>query len=243
MDKDCLEEFGLSKNESKVYMSLIELGSASAGQIAEKSKVHRTNVYDSIERLIKKGLVGYVMQGKNKYFQATDPQNLMNLLKEKEDKLKDLMPSLLINRELSNRTEVNVTEGIQAARHIHIGIIRHGEEILMYGVPSNAPDFLGQFHLDRFQNERIKAGVRQKVVYSPNATTRIEQLKGLWGCEVKVSPTWLDSPMSTNICGNEVVFKLYSRKPCLTIQIISDDISHLYKKYFEVMWKMAKDPD
>ena len=57
-----LTSLGLSKNEAKVYLALLDLGSATAGKIAEKSKVHRTNVYDALERLIEKGVVTYIFK-------------------------------------------------------------------------------------------------------------------------------------------------------------------------------------
>ena len=40
--EDILESAGLSKNESKVYLTLLRLGSSPAGIIAEKSRVYRT---------------------------------------------------------------------------------------------------------------------------------------------------------------------------------------------------------
>ena len=36
-----LEEIGLTENESKVYISLLRLGSATAGEITEKSVIDR----------------------------------------------------------------------------------------------------------------------------------------------------------------------------------------------------------
>ena len=88
VDEKVLEEIGLSKNEAKVYLSLVYLGCTTAGKIAKHSKVPRPNVYDALERLQEKGLVSYVMKDDKKHFEASDPNALMNILKEKESKLK-----------------------------------------------------------------------------------------------------------------------------------------------------------
>ena len=70
MREEILEEFGLTKNEVKIYLTLLKMGRALAGEITEKSGIHRRNVYDSIERLMKKGLVSFIIQNNRKYFRA-----------------------------------------------------------------------------------------------------------------------------------------------------------------------------
>jgi len=50
MRQKVLEELGLAKNEAKVYLNLLRLGSASVGKSTAESGVHRRNVYDSLER-------------------------------------------------------------------------------------------------------------------------------------------------------------------------------------------------
>ena len=52
-----LSELGLTQNEIKIYLALLDIGESLAGTIAENSGIHRRNVYDSLERLIKKGFV------------------------------------------------------------------------------------------------------------------------------------------------------------------------------------------
>ncbi len=240
MDEEILREVGLSKNESKVYLTLLEIGLSTGGQIAEKSGVHRTNVYDAIERLIEKGLVSYILKEKTKHFEANDPSSLMNLLKVKEEKLKSIMPKLLLNRKLSKKTEVTVLEGVVAARNTLLNFLTYKEPILIYGVPKETREVLGKFFLDRFQRERLEANVIEKVIYNEDAVQRVDELKKTPKCEVKILPKGFHSPMSTNICGDEVFFELFSRDPCLTIRIKSKDIADIYKKYFEVMWKIAK---
>jgi len=61
-----LNEIGLTENESKIYLALIDLGPSLAGQISRKTGLHRRTVYDSIEMLIKKGLVGYIKNNNRK---------------------------------------------------------------------------------------------------------------------------------------------------------------------------------
>ena len=74
MDTSVLWNLGLTKNEIKIYLTLLDEGSSTAGIITEKTGIHRRNVYDSIERLIEKGIVGYIVVKGRKHFEAVDPK-------------------------------------------------------------------------------------------------------------------------------------------------------------------------
>ena len=57
-----LYESGLTKNESKIYLTLLEIGPSHAGLISRKSGLHRRVVYDTLEMLTQKGLIGYILK-------------------------------------------------------------------------------------------------------------------------------------------------------------------------------------
>ena len=60
MESRDLEAFGLTEKESRVYLALLELGEAGIGEIAKKSAIKRTTLYDVVENLKKSGLVGSI---------------------------------------------------------------------------------------------------------------------------------------------------------------------------------------
>ena len=73
----------------------------------QKSGLHRAVVYDLLERLIEKGLASFAIKGKKKYFEATNPQRLLEIEKEREEKIKQIMPHLM---ELSKFTSKELKE-------------------------------------------------------------------------------------------------------------------------------------
>ena len=89
MEELQLEKLGLTKTEAKVYLSLLKLGSTKTGLLVRKTNLHRATVYDVLKRLIEKGLVSYIIKGKIKYFQVTEPEYFLDKIKEKENKLKE----------------------------------------------------------------------------------------------------------------------------------------------------------
>ena len=51
MYTELFQQLGLVKNEARIYEALLKEGESSVGEIAVKSKVHRRNVYDTLNRL------------------------------------------------------------------------------------------------------------------------------------------------------------------------------------------------
>ena len=93
--KEVLDKVGLNEGEIKVYLALLKLGSVQVSKIKDETNLHRTTIYDFIEKLINKGLVGYVIKNNVKYYTASHPSKLIDFVKEKEENLKEILPNLI----------------------------------------------------------------------------------------------------------------------------------------------------
>ena len=94
MYSEIFEQLGLAKNEARIYETLLREGESPVGHISTKSQVHRRNVYDSLNRLMEKGLVFEILQRRENHYQAVDPQKLKELIQEKQQALDKIMPDL-----------------------------------------------------------------------------------------------------------------------------------------------------
>ena len=93
----------------------MEIVKTTAGKVTERSKIHRTSVYDALERLIKKGLVSFIIEGDTRYFEATDPKNLMNIIEDKQRLLTSCLPQLELAKELTKDIgDIHSYEGVRA---------------------------------------------------------------------------------------------------------------------------------
>ncbi|OGH65241.1 MAG: hypothetical protein A2821_03680 [Candidatus Magasanikbacteria bacterium RIFCSPHIGHO2_01_FULL_41_23] len=91
------EELGLTKNEAKLYETLLSTGDISVSQLSVKADIHRRSIYDALNRLTQKGLVSPIFQkGENRY-QAVHPDKLLEVVKERENKLNLILPDLRKN--------------------------------------------------------------------------------------------------------------------------------------------------
>ncbi len=232
---------GLSKNEAKAYLAIAELGECAIGHIAKKSKVHRTNVYDAIERLLEKGLISYIVREKVKHYQITDPHNLIDVLQEKQEMIKKILPRILLLQNLAkSRSEAQILEGLPAVKRIIMNFLSYNEPLLIMGIPKLAPELLKTF-IPNFHKERLKRGIIMKHIYNTDVYDRIKVLQAMPLTEVRILPSEFDSPISSNICGEEVVFIHWAKNP-LVIRIVHKKLADIYKKYYDVMWNMAREP-
>ena len=95
MNNEILKEIGLQDSEIKVYISLLKLKEATPSQITQYTGLHRSNIYDIIEKLKEKGLVSFVIKNNVKYFRASHPSKILDFIKEKEEKISTILPELI----------------------------------------------------------------------------------------------------------------------------------------------------
>jgi len=241
-EKILVEDVGLSRNEAKIYLALLRLGSSTAGKIAEITKMHRSNVYDSLERLKEKGLVAHFVKDETKYFEAADPSVLRDLLKEKELRLEKIMPQLMLNQRMAlEKGEAKIYEGLKAAKNIMNHMLAKNQPIYVYGVAKAAPELIGPF-LENFHKRRIAKKIQFDHIYNTDAIERAKWLNKLPFTRAKLLPKEFDSPVATNICGDEVILILW-RKDALVIQIKHPEVAKAYKRYFDLLWSLAKFPE
>lgn len=73
-----LKQYGLTKNEIKVYLTLLPLGSINPQEVAKRVDLPRTTVYNSLYYLYQKGLVSKITKGRVTYFRVRDLEKLID---------------------------------------------------------------------------------------------------------------------------------------------------------------------
>lgn len=239
--EELLAELGLSKNDSLVYLTLLREGHSTPTTISKKSGIFRANVYGSLERLKVKGLVSEINEDKKRFFQASNPNALLTLLKEKELRLKSLLPELILDHQLAQKNEVEVYNNIAALRNLFHHYLDLGDDIYCYGVPKIAVNLVGEY----FQNVIHKKRAQQKQwmyhIYNSDAKERINFLNKLPYTKARSLPPEFDCPVATIICGDEMSINLFQENKCTIIVIRNKEIANVYQKYFQVLWNKAKD--
>ena len=82
MLEEIFKKIGLSEKMAKVYGVVLEFGSQTVQQIAQRVGIPRPTAYVHIESLTKKGLVSKIEKGGRVYFVAESPENLKRLIEK-----------------------------------------------------------------------------------------------------------------------------------------------------------------
>lgn len=231
-----LQQLGLSKNESKIYLALVENGSLLAGAISRKTGIHRRSVYDSVERLIEKGLVSYILKNNKKYFEAVNPTKLLSLLDEKRNIISELLP--VLESQFNSKKEKQETlffRGKQALKSIFEDQLKEGKEIFILGASANAYDVL-KYYFKFYDLQRQRRGINAKIIFDFSARGKIKKIPN---AEIRYLPKDFSSPAATNIYGDKVAIILWSENP-IAILIHQKEIADSYRNYFNLLWKSAR---
>jgi sugar-specific transcriptional regulator TrmB len=165
MYEEQLKELGLTDNEIRIYLLLLEYGMMNPYEISQKLGLHRGYVYDALERMQEKEVVNVILKENKKYYQATSPENLVELLKFKLESFQKIVPDLTkLMRLKKEETRVELHKGKRVYRTLlkdMIASLKKNEEACLIGIDEDVlitevePIYLKQY-LNTIKSKNIK---------------------------------------------------------------------------------------
>jgi len=236
---EVLESIGLNKNEVSVYLDLIRVGKSSAGDISKRTKIHRSNTYDILEKLVKKGIVDEVVENERKVFYPIDPTDFLDYLKQKEEELRKIIPEMeKIQNKPKEERKVTISEGLNSAKNILLHLLDYGEPLAVYGMPKEVVDIAGGF-IEELNRLRVGKKIPMRNILGVDSLKRVKELNSMEFTEARYLPTSYNSNISTHICGDKIVLIIWDM-PISTIVIENKSVAETYRNYFEILWKETK---
>jgi sugar-specific transcriptional regulator TrmB len=238
MRQKILEELGLTSSEAKIYLVLLEQGASLAGIISRNTGIHRRSVYDAIERLIQKGLVSYIKSNNRKYFEAVDPERLMEIIHKREEDIKSVLPELkMLQKMREGKNETLFFRGKAALKSAFDDQLDKAKEICIWGATAKANEIL-QFYFPHFDKQRIKKGIKARIIFSELDRSH-PYLAKIPMADVRFVPADVNSDAAVNIYDRNVCIVAWRPDP-VAILIREDNISTGFRNYFEFMWRFAR---
>lgn len=241
--KDILLDIGLSGKEADIYLLCIKHKEITASEISKISNESRTHTYDTINNLIKKGLIAYVIKNNVKYFKAVNPERLLDYLKEKEAKIKEeekslqeLIPQL---REIQSKvgkeeTKIEIYEGKEGLKSLLNDIIREGKNFVTWGATTKVREYVPDFVIQKYLNERKRKKIKARQLFTDFYGVLESPLS-----ENRKLLKEFASPTTTLIYGDKVAIFLWTEVPKV-ILVQNKELAKSYKTYFELLWTFGK---
>ncbi len=238
MEIQVLQELGLTENEAKIYLFLLEKGPSTITEIINKLPIHRVNVYDILKRLGEKGLVSYIIEGKHKYFAATDPSYFLKILKEKEDLFNKILPDLESKKNSSiHKHEIRVFQGKSGIKAIMEDMLKEKQTVYVFGAQGKYEETL-PIYFQQFNKKREKEKIKLKVIYSEKLR-ELRKKNPVIFSDVKYIPRVYDSPSTTFIYADKVAIIMWINPP-IGILIEGKELTKSYMNFWEILWRIAK---
>jgi len=245
-----LKEFGFTEGEEKTYLALLKVGPSSSGQIAKESGVSRSKSYETLEKLIRKGLVSHFKKNNISYFQAAPPELIKDYLDKKtqiidiqKENFEKILPQFKkIIEEASFKKEAEVfegSEGIKTVREMFLKEMKPKETIYYFGnSASGHENMLGYW--DDFNKRRIKKKVWSWIIYNADAKKYGKRRKKLKYTKVKYLPNKGNTHAWIEIYRDSVAIVLKYETP-MAIVINNKLVAESFRTYFDILWSVSKD--
>ncbi len=241
METSILKELGLTDSEIKVYLALLKLGPAKAGEIIDKSNLQNPVVHRAFHSLTEKGIMTYSIEGKIKHYQAMEPSLLMNILEEKKKRLEILIPDLKkLHQEKREKTKATIHQGKKAIRKlINYMLDSNNKEFLSYGAAKKSEEVLGDFFWQNINMRRMKEKTQTKMIFHTSLEKRAKELNKLPFMKIRLTDKSFEEMVETMIIGEKVAIVIYLEDP-IGILIEEPLVARSYKKFFNLLWKQSK---
>jgi sugar-specific transcriptional regulator TrmB len=232
--KETLKEFGLTEKEAEVYLKLLELGFATASEIAEKTQIHRINIYDILERLQEKGLVSFALAGKRKQYEVINPKKILELEEERKQKIEKIIPELIKKRELGKLPqEAVILKDKKGIKNILEEITKSKTEVLLFasgwGFEENFPNYSPIWH-ERFKVNKTKIRCLLSSKFKGSEIPKPLNYRFL--------PSEFVFPSTTCVYEDKVLIVMWGASP-LAVLVRGKEISDSNREFFEMLWKIA----
>lgn len=237
-----LEEVGLRGQRAAVYLAALQLGSAKGQDVAEQVSIPRTTALEILESLHRMGMVSFVTKGRTRLYSAEPPAKLESILKEKERKLKAIMPELLsLETTKGYRPRVRFYEGVAGVKTVFEDTLRVRNKRLQ-GILSMADlyNIPGKEYMDEYVRRRIEAGIELFVVRSRSRETEEAWLTSREeGRMVRYAPEDMVFPMTMYLYNHKVGI-IGTQKESFGMIFESEDFYQTQKNLFDVLWEQSR---
>lgn len=240
MDKEtALQEFGLSDKEVKVYLTMLPLGSINLQEIAKRIDLPRTTIYNTLNYLTAKGIVSFIVKKGVRFYEAANPEKLIEKINEKKELINSVLPELKILKEtIKESSSVEIYQGSKGVFTILSDALSVKQQTYYFGSYSLSKEVLKHFP-DYFGNTRIEKKIPAKIVMDSYDEQRFHDKEYKKITEIRFNDALKDFPCMIFIYGKKVA--IYTLKKDLIGVIISNEqVAQAMKLVFDMYWTSAK---
>jgi len=238
-----LQVLGIPANEAKVYLALIQLKQSSAGEIIKTTNLHRSVVYESLDRLTDKKLISKTIKQNIAHFKPTNPEHIQKRIKVQQALADQTIPEL--NNLLGGHSpEINVYEGVESYRRFWLESVQT--------LPKGSTDYIAGAILGKWRKYMgddlglyMKTMAERKIIWQIIVFNKDEidltlkkQFPDLH--IYRLLSRRFTKQGNFNIFGDDTVI-LHSVTEPMIIEIKSKTMVKVFRDIFDILWDMGEE--
>lgn len=236
---DELHYLGLNKTEARVYLYLLENGTASPTQIAKGAGILRTNSYHVIQSLLAQHLIQATPSGKRQAYSASDPESFYQAIETKKQAITRVLPDLRgLYTTQKHKPKIQFYEGIEQIIQVYSRSLE-AKEIFAIGSTNTLGKVLPDFY------KRYVSLVKEKNIFFRDLLTSASQkttgpymksiLKGMY--EVKYLPKKHEDIPTDLLIWNHSIAHITLEEPYFATVITSPLLARTMRTVFWTLWE------
>ncbi|MCK4797724.1 MAG: hypothetical protein KAT05_10095 [Spirochaetes bacterium] len=244
MYEHLLQKIGLTENESKVYIAIIKAGNSTSSTIISLANISGGKIYETLDKLYKKGFISISNINRVKHFQATNPESIINYieeqkndLNEKEKEFKKIIPEIkLLKKENTFSSEIII--GTKGIKPLIQELFRNSKEpILAMGIRGDKKETYNNFWWHLTNEEIEKKNKKAKYLFIENKSNYFKKHEKLKNIHVRVLKSI--SPAAIDIIDDHIIFLTYEDDELHCVHIQSKPIANSFKSFFNNLWNQS----
>lgn len=237
-----LKGIGLEDKEARVYLALVESGTASVSDIARRAELKRPIVYYVLERLHKRGYAHSVQVGKVRHFAASDPTRVLRDSQAAAEELRFMLPLILALQDKGTaKPRIEYLEGKEAI----LSVYRY------YNTRTDARFLTSIQRLNEFIPEETETWLRNYESGKTKKKTKATLLTDTpadraWakraikaGQSVRTVPHGMSIDMDFSIVDN--ILSITSFDPLFIVVIHSERVAKSAGQLFDLAWESGRE--
>lgn len=237
-----LSAFGLTENDSSVYLYLLQKGTEVApSKLASAVGLHRQYVYNSIDKLLGLRLIENITIGKRNVYKALPPYQLTKIAKQKYESAAELEKELNILSSVGHEQDFEIYVGERQVDDFEINVLHEMKENEVQYIIGGSTQAFMEFFDNRYEEYSDIARKKKLTSYYVgclNDEAYVNRVKKAhYAFHAKILPDLPKTLISTVVRFDTVTIYSFARPHIVYVlksKIVADD----YKKFFDMLWNL-----
>ena len=235
--QEILEWIWLSKNESKIYLSLLKLWKSWITSISNQSGIKRSTIYNYINPLLEKDFIKRSISGKRILFIAENPKNLVKIFEEKKNNFLKKLPLLeWIYNENSTNTNLEFYEWKNWIKKVYEEVYSSWLDVLAFFSPEMFNKHLWEDFEKNISNLTKIFWWKTKNLLQNDIYWKEHISSDLTSNNSKLLPKEFKIEVDILLIKNSLV--MISFEPMYAVKLKNKPLSDFHRNIFNYLWKI-----